>query len=757
MIGRRIEIQGTVQGVGFRPWVYQLAHSLDVRGTVKNGPAGVTIDAFAEAQKLDALLARLETELPKAARIEQLQWAPLEAEAPRDFRIIESDRTAATRRASIPPDLALCDACRAELLDPLARRFHYPFTNCTHCGPRFSIATGVPYDRPSTTMAGFAMCPDCRAEYENPLDRRFHAQPIACPACGPKLWWLNADGTPAPVADPLAHAAAQLASGKIVALRGLGGFHLACDAADEAAVRNLRERKHRDQKPLAVMAPDLASALALAELTAEEVELLTAPSRPIVLAAARAGHPLAPSVAPGFRQLGLFLPYTPLHELLLACVGRPLVMTSGNRSDEPMCVENEEAVTRLRGIADGFLVHDRPIATRTDDSVARVVAGAPTVLRRARGYVPDSLPSPVPLTEPVLAVGGQLKNTFCIADGTRLTLGPHVGDLGELTAFESFRAMVTRLEGFLEVQPQVLVHDLHPDYDTTRYALRRPARLRLGVQHHHAHVAAVMAEHQLKGRVIGLAFDGTGYGDDGAAWGGEVLLARYGGYTRVATLRPIPLAGGERAIEQPWRLALAALCDAFDGSPPLDALKLFRALPDGEVANVRRVLAAQLQVMPAHGAGRVFDAAAALILSQPRSGFEAQLAMRLEQTAEGEAEPWPFALDLSCTPFQIDLRPMWRALTQDLAANVPAPRLAARLHATVAAASAEAVEKVALGEGHLPVVLSGGCFANARLTRELLRRLEGFEVKLPRRVPPGDGGLALGQAAIAAARLRGES
>jgi hydrogenase maturation protein HypF len=754
MMGRRIAIQGTVQGVGFRPWVYQLAHALQVRGTVKNGPGGVTIDAFGAPEKLEALVVRLEAELPAAAHIDHLVWQPLEAEAPAGFSIIASDDAAAGARASIPPDLAMCDACRAEIHDPTARRFRYPFTNCTHCGPRFSIATGVPYDRPRTTMAGFAMCPACRAEYENPLDRRFHAQPIACPECGPRLSWLDADGRPADVGDPLAHAAALLRAGKIVAVRGLGGFHLACDATDEAAVQRLRARKHREQKPLAVMAADVSTARRLAAFTFGELELLTAPSRPIVLASTREESGLAPSVAPGFAQVGLFLPYTPMHELLLAEVQRPLVMTSGNRSEEPMCVETAEAVERLSGIADGFLVHDRPIATRTDDSVARIVGRAPMVLRRARGYVPDSLASPVPLAEPLLAVGGQLKNTFCIASGGRLTLGPHVGDLGELTTFESFRAMVARLEDFLEVQPEVLVHDLHPDYDTTRFALRRAARRRIAVQHHHAHVAAVMAEHQLRGPVIGVAFDGTGYGDDGTAWGGEVLLAGYGSYTRLATLRPIALAGGERAIAEPWRLALAVLDDAFEGRPPLDALPLFRAVPERDMANVRRLLSTGLL---AHGAGRVFDAAAALVLSLPRSAFEAQLAMRLEQTAQGAAEPWPYTLDASRAPLRIDLRPMWKALTADLIAHTPAPVLAARLHTTLAAATADVVRKVAGPHGPRTIVLSGGCFANARLTEELLRRLDGFEVKVPRRIPPGDGGLALGQAVVAAARLRGEA
>ncbi|MBL8951187.1 MAG: carbamoyltransferase HypF, partial [Myxococcaceae bacterium] len=564
--GLRIAVRGTVQGVGLRPWVYQLAHQLDLRGTVKNGPEGVTIDAFGARDVLDRLIHRLETEAPPAARIERVGWSPLVAPPPDGFTIVASDHHGVAR-ASLPADLAMCDACRAEVHDPKARRFHYPFTNCTHCGPRFSIATSIPYDRPNTTLAHFALCPDCRAEYEDPLDRRFHAQPIACPACGPKLAWRDATGAPLDVPDVLERAAHRLLEGDLVALRGLGGFHLACDATNEAAVRELEVRKHRDEKPFAVMVPDLETALRHAALGPAEVALLTAPSRPIVLARSRSG--LAPSVAPGLAELGLFLPYTPLHELLLHRVRRPLVMTSGNRSNEPMAVETDDALLRLRGIADGFVVHDRPIATRTDDSVARVVAGAPMVLRRARGWVPDALPSPVPFTEPVLAAGGQLKNTFCIGKGDRLTLGPHVGDLDDAATFQDFERMVTRLERFLEVSPHVIAHDRHPDYETTRYALQRPARAHVAVQHHHAHVAAVMAEHGLTGSVLGVAFDGTGWGDDGAAWGGEVLRASYTGFERLATLRPIALAGGEQASRQPGRLALAVLDDAFDGAPPL--------------------------------------------------------------------------------------------------------------------------------------------------------------------------------------------
>lgn len=737
--GRRIAVQGTVQGVGFRPWVYQLAHELQLTGSVKNGPEGVTIDAFGPAETLDRLVQRLKTELPPAARIELLRATPLEAPRPASFVILPSDHTG-DARPSIPADLAMCDACRAEVNDPHARRYQYAFTNCTHCGPRFSIATSIPYDRPNTTMEAFALCDACRAEYENPLDRRFHAQPIACPQCGPQLGWRDGDGTPRDVGDVLLVAARALKAGKILAVRGLGGFHLACDATNDDAVAELRRRKHREEKPFAVMVPSLEWAHRLAELTPDEVTLLTSTARPIVLATARGGHG---------ELVGLFLPYTPLHELLLARAERPLVMTSGNRSDEPMAVENDDAVARLKGIADAFVVHDRPIATRTDDSVTRMVAGHPMLVRRARGYAPDPLRSPLTFSEPVLAVGGQLKNTFCVGHRDVFTLGPHVGDLEDYATSLDFAHLIARLERFLEVEPGVVVHDLHPDYESTLYALRRPAR-HLVVQHHHAHVAAVMAEHGLNEPVLGLAFDGTGYGTDGAAWGGEFLHCTPGHFERSASFRPLSLVGGERAIRSPWRLALAALDDAFDGAAPLEKLPVFALVAQRDVANVRAVMS-NGDATRAHGVGRYFDAAAALILARPTAGFEAQLAMALEAKSNPNiTNAWPFAL----TEHEVDLRPMWRALVAELLDGVDAPTLAARFHATLAAASVAMTRQVLAQTGSRKVVLSGGCFTNARLTREVLAGLSDVDVRLPRRAPPGDGGLALGQAYVAAALLQ---
>ncbi|HET9555292.1 MAG TPA: carbamoyltransferase HypF, partial [Anaeromyxobacteraceae bacterium] len=600
--GRRIALTGTVQGVGFRPFVYRLAHAAGVAGRVRNDAAGVTIEAFGSPAALDAFERRLRTEHPPAAVIETLERGPIPFEPVAGFEIVRSGPSA-ERRVALPPDLATCDACAREVADPADRRFRYPFTNCTDCGPRFTIALGVPYDRPVTTMAGFTMCPACAAEYADPLDRRFHAQPNACPACGPRLALLDPAGQPLP-GEPIAAAAAALRAGRVVAVKGIGGWHLACDATSPAAVARLRERKRREAKPLAVMVADLAAARALASPGAAEERLLASVERPIVLCRRRPGAPLAPEVAPDSPLVGLLLPYAPLHHLLLAEAGRPLVMTSGNLSDEPIAFEDAEALRRLGEVADLFLGHDRPIASRCDDSVARVVAGRPLLLRRSRGWVPRPVRTRRRFERPVLGAGAQLKNAFCLARGDEATLGPHVGDLDGLETYAAYEAAVARLEAFLELRPEVVGCDLHPLYLSTRYARERAAALGaplVEVQHHHAHAAAAMAEHGLDGPVLALCWDGTGLGTDGTAWGGELLLAEPGRFDRLATFRPLPLAGGDQAVRQPWRLALAALLDAFDGAPPLDGLALFRAVKPGDVAVVRRMIAAGVNAPAAHG------------------------------------------------------------------------------------------------------------------------------------------------------------
>jgi hydrogenase maturation protein HypF len=750
--GRRIAVTGTVQGVGFRPFVFRLACDTGVAGRVRNDAAGVTIEAFGPRDALELFERRLVTDRPAASRVDSLRSEPIPAERVSTFEIVESGVTA-ERRVAIPPDLATCPECRREVSDPADRRHRYPFTNCTGCGPRFTIALGVPYDRPATTMAGFRMCPACAREYGDPLDRRFHAQPNACPACGPQVEVRDRAGARVATADPIGHVAAALRAGAIAAVKGVGGYHLACDATSPGAVQTLRARKRREEKPLAVMVADLDAARALAEIGPAEEALLASAERPIVLCRRRPEAPLAPEVAPEGPLVGLMLAYSPLHILLLADAGRPLVMTSGNLSDEPIAFEDPDALSRLGAIADLFLVHDRPIASRCDDSVARTVAGKPLVMRRSRGYVPRPVRLRRRFARPVLATGAQLKNAFCLARGDEATLGPHVGDLDNLETYASFEAAVARFEAFLALRPELIACDLHPLYLSTRYARERAASLGVPlvqVQHHHAHAAAAMAEHGLAGPVLALAWDGTGLGTDGAAWGGELLLAERGRFERLATFRPVPLAGGDRAIREPWRVALAVLLDAFGEEAPLSRLPLFARVDPKELEVVRRMLATGLNCPPAHGAGRAFDAAGALALGRPSSRFEGQVALALDGAADpGETGRYPFSVDEGPIE-QLDLRPLWRALAGDTLEGLPAGAISARFHGALAAGGAELVRRAIRRTGKLPLVLTGGCFQNARLAEGILAELSGSqEVYLHGEVPPGDGGIALGQALVA--------
>lgn len=743
--GRRLIVRGTVQGVGFRPWVYRLAHELGIRGRVENGPAGVAIEAFAASTTLDEFERRLRAELPPPAHIDTLSSERLGG-VPGEGFIIAPSTHGGPRRANIPPDLAMCEACAAELHDPADRRYRYPFICCTACGPRFTLATDVPYDRANTTMARFTLCDACRAEYEDPRDRRFHAEPTACPVCGPRLW-LEQAGQRRPV--DTREVAARLLRSELVALKGLGGYHLVCLATDAHAVRTLRARKGREAKPLAVMVRDLAAAEGMAVLGPEERRWLSRPERPIVLAPARTGV-LAEGVHPDSARVGLMLAYTPLHELLLADVGLPLVVTSGNRSDEPIAIDDDDAVARLGSIADVIAGHDRPIQTRADDSVMAVSAGRGRVWRRSRGFVPTPILIAQCFSEPVLAVGGHLKNTFAIGVEDQVYLGPHVGELDTPLALQSLNEGIAWLERMLGVRPAIVAHDLHPDYASTQLAQARPARLRVAVQHHHAHVVSLMAEAALLDReVLGLALDGTGDGGDGTAWGGELLQVTAGASRRLATLRPIGLAGGERAIRQVWRLAHAVLRDALGDEAPLE-----RLLPD--VPPLRRRQLDQLLAagtVAAHGLGRWFDAVAALVLGSVDAAYEGQQAMALEQlaaSAVGAARPYPWSLDDSGALATIDLRPMVRALVRELLDHAPRAEVAARFHATIADALASVVVK--LGPPEWPVLGSGGCFQNALLTEALVARL-GARLVLHERVPTGDGGLALGQALVAQARM----
>ncbi len=743
-VGRRIEIRGIVQGVGFRPWIYQLASRAEVTGRVFNDSSGVIIDAFGSDQVLESFQRDLGGTPPPAARILELEWHPIPYEPVHEFTIVASAR-GTERNVSIPPDLATCDDCLHDISDPENRRFLYPFTNCTNCGPRYTFVRDVPYDREKTTMSSFVMCADCRREYEDPRDRRFHAQPNACPACGPQLVAVMPTGRAIATDHALSFVARALRAQMIVAVKGLGGFHLACDATSSVAVARLRARKHREAKPLAVMVRDLAEAETVAELSDEESALLTSIERPIVLVRRRETAGLASEVAEDTPLVGIFLPYTPLHHLLLREAGAPLVMTSGNVSDEPMAITNEEALQRLEGIADLFLMHNRGIETRADDSVARVIGGAPMLLRRARGYVPRGIELAVGFDEPILAVGAHLKNAICLGTDRHAFLGPHVGDLDTLETVRSFEHSIAQLERFVGVEPRLVAHDLHPEYESTRWA-KRSGLDTIAVQHHHAHIVSAMAEHGLDELVLGIAYDGTGYGTDGTAWGGEILIASFTGFERAATFRPIALAGGDQAIRQVWRIALAVLDDAFDGQPPIHALRLFDDVGESAIRSIRQMIATGLNAPLARGVGRWFDAMGAIALGASESRYEGEIATRWNMVADAnERGRYEIVLREGVTPWEIDPRPMIKAATLDLLDGVSPAVISARFHNTLAEVTIE-VARAANRDG-LPIVLSGGCFQNALLTEQILRGLPG--AYLNRTVPPGDGGLAVGQAVIA--------
>jgi hydrogenase maturation protein HypF len=751
--GRHIEVRGTVQGVGFRPWIWRLARETGVNGRVSNDSRGVTIEAFGSGKALDTFLDGMRTSPPPAAEIRNLSWSAIPPEDTGEFVIVAS-RAGEGLEVSIPPDLATCADCLAEILDPSNRRHRYAFTNCTNCGPRFTIAREVPYDRPATTMAAFPMCARCRAEYEDPADRRFHAQPNACPACGPQLRALSANREPIAWTDPLQGTARALVAGLIVAVKGLGGFHLACDATSSDAVARLRRRKRREEKPFAVMVRDLDAAEGVARVSPAERALLSSTERPIVLLARREGTlpEIAPEVSPDTPLVGLMLPYTPLHHLLLAEAGRPLVMTSGNLSEEPIACGNAEAIMRLSGIADGFLVHDREIESRCDDSVVRVIAGRPTVLRRSRGFVPRSIPLDIPFSEPVLACGGHLKNTFCIGLNGAAYMGPHIGDLENVETLAAYEEAIDRLERFLRVRPELIAHDMHPTYVSTVYALGARSGRKIAVQHHHAHIASAMAEHGLAGPVLGVAYDGTGYGTDGTAWGGEVMRAEGAAYERLGTFRPIALPGGETAIREIWRIALAMLSDAFPEGPPLSRFPLFAGIDRHHLDVVGRMLARGVSCPPARGVGRYFDAFGALFLERPVSRYEGQVAAAWNCAAdESERGSYPFDLDLFHDPSELDLRPAVRAAVSDYLADRGPAAISARFHNTLSRGTGALVRSAFEKSGPLPVVLTGGCFQNDLFARRVVEELTGVSVFLHGHVPPGDGGLALGQAFVASA------
>ena len=775
---RRLRVTGTVQGVGFRPFVYRLAADLGLAGWVGNDSLGVILEAEGPAPALDALAARLVSEAPPLARIESVVAEAVAPTGEGGFTVVDS-RDAGSPAVAVPVDVATCDDCLRELADPADRRFGYPFVNCTNCGPRYTIIRSIPYDRASTTMAGFAMCADCRREYEDPADRRFHAEPTCCPVCGPQLTLLSPDGgVLAKAAEARDGAVELLRQGRILAVKGLGGYHLACDATSEDTVAELRRRKARDDKPFALMV-DLSMARALCDLSAEAEEALASPRRPIVLAPRRdpglaagtaAAGQVAEAIAPNLPELGLMLAYTPLHHQLLAGVDRPLVMTSGNLSDEPIAHDDTDALARLGPMVDAVLTHDRPIHIRCDDSVLRAgtrvlrttparagggpsAAGEPgsavtpvQMVRRSRGYAPEPIALPTPAQRHVLAVGAELKSTVAVAKGDTVVASHHIGDLEHLAAYRSFLQAVDHLCGLTGVTPELVAHDLHPEYLSTKFAgdLDLPA---VGVQHHHAHIASCLVEHGHTEPVLGIAFDGLGMGTDGTAWGGELLVADLDGFRRVGHLRTVALPGGDRAAREPWRMAIAWLAETLGA----EAAERYGGTVDDRWRAVLD-LAQRPDVLRTSSAGRLFDAVAALLGLRTRITYEAQAAIELESAAAGQPLAGPGGYELDVAGAVLDPAPLIARIVAERDRGVSPAAIAAGFHAGLGRGVAGAAAQAAAEHDLDTVALSGGVFQNARLTAVVVEALEGagLRVLVHRLIPPNDGGVSVGQAAIAA-------
>ncbi|MCP4246012.1 MAG: carbamoyltransferase HypF [bacterium] len=764
----RFDVRGQVQGVGFRPYVYRLARELGLNGQVANDTQGVTIDVEGPPNRVAAFAERLPAAVPPLVRIDSMSATPDCPNGQGPFVIRpsiqpEGPSGAEPPTARVTPDSCICADCRRELRDPQDRRYGYAFINCTNCGPRYSIIRAVPYDRPNTTMARFQMCPACQAEYDDPGDRRFHAQPNACPDCGPRLWLVQPDGVPVQ-ADPIAATAAALANGKIVAIKGIGGFHLACRADDDAVVDRLRQRKRRETKPFAIMVADLAAARRIAVVTGPDAALLTSAAAPIVLLPKQPGAAIAAGVAPGTASYGVMLPYSPLHVALFDRGLGPLVMTSGNPCDEPLCADNDDALRRLGGLADLLLLHDRDIHAPNDDSVMVGSVEPAIPLRRARGYTPRSVQVDRAADRPILALGGDLKATFCVLNRDQAVLSEHLGELSSVTAYRHYVDRIDRLSELLMVEPQRIVHDLHPGYQSTALARRLGSQRSIettAVQHHHAHIASCLADNGWTGPAVGIACDGTGYGSDGAIWGCEVQVCRGAEFERAAHLRYYGLPGGDAAARETWRPAASLLYETYGPDWRQAAPDAFANVDDRALNTAARMIEQGVNCPPTSSLGRLFDAVAFLIGLGSRNGHEAQAAMALESAAlsRGGVRPLPCAIDEDNKQelMLLDVRPMIEAIVVARAANRPVAEIAAAFHATIAAMLAEAAVRVARAHGIATVALSGGCFLNRLLLEDVRRCLRdrNLNVLVHRQVPPGDGGLSLGQAVIADRRDRG--
>ncbi len=765
ILRKHIQVRGIVQGVGFRPFVYGLAKSLKLSGYVFNSSAGVTVEVQGSNADIESFIRALSADAPKLAEITDVTITDAEVREGDAFSILAS-KYEASEFVLVSPDAGTCDDCWRDFGDVENRRFGYPFTNCTNCGPRYTIIEDIPYDRAATTMASFTMCSACRIEYEDPGDRRFHAQPNACAMCGPSLC-LVPRGTALSgctfVADEslrmIREARALLRAGKILAVKGLGGFLLACDATNDSAVAELRQRKWRPAKPFALMVRDVTAARELCVVSAVDEAALLNLRRPIVVLPVREETGLSQSIAPGNNTVGVMLPYTPLHYLLFSdspgaeSVFPALVMTSGNLSEEPIVISNEEALARLDAIADWFLLHNRDIATRVDDSVVRTFEGHERVLRRSRGFVPQAIDLGTPMQE-VLAFGGELKNTFCLTKDRFAILSQHIGDLENYETMRFFEETLAKMKRLFRVEPKAVAHDLHPGYMSTRMALASEIERKIGVQHHHAHIASCMAENHLQGPVIGVAFDGTGYGTDGLIWGGEFLVADYAGFTRAAHLRNVLLPGGDAAVRQPWRMAVSYLRDTFGEEWPR-TLPCFRSVPERQIALVDAMLSRRVNTVETSSCGRLFDAVAALAGMGGEVTFEGQAAIALECAAKPEDGRYGYDIQGAET-LVVDFRPMIAEIVADVSRNVAAGDISSRFHNTLSAAVGDVCERIREATGLDQICLSGGTFQNVYLLHRTVQDLRGrgFGVFLQSVVPANDGGIALGQAAIANALLQ---
>jgi hydrogenase maturation protein HypF len=756
-VRRRIQITGVVQGVGFRPYIYRLANECGLAGQVLNDSAGVDIEVQGPPSAIEGFLSRLQPEAPPLSRIVTFDVSEIPVNGDSEFRIVQSHGTK-EQKVLISPDVAICSDCLREMFDPADRRYKYPFINCTNCGPRFTIVRDIPYDRPLTSMSVFPMCPKCQREYDDPTNRRFHAQPNACWKCGPQVELWGQAGERIDQTDPIAETVSRLRAGEIVAIKGLGGFHLAVDATNNAAVKRLRERKRRFEKPLAIMAPDVEKASTFCVVSEEAKRILISVQRPIVLLPRRENFEIAEEVAPGIHELGIFLPYTPLHYLIFAA-GKldALVMTSANLSEEPIAIDNMEALRRLRDIADCFLVHNREILIRSDDSVVRFSANKLRRIRRSRGFVP----MPVFVNRdlpPVLAVGGELKNTICLTRAKTAFLSQHVGDLENFEAFGFFKETVEHLSRILEIEPEAIAYDLHPDYLSTKWALEQTGKKLIGVQHHHAHIASCMAENGIEGKVIGFSLDGTGYGTDGKIWGGEVLIGDFVDFERAAHFEYVPLPGGAAAIHEPWRMAVSYLHHNFGCEFQSLDLPFLRKLDAKKTALVVQVIEKGINSPLTSSCGRLFDAVASLLGIRDTVSYEGQAAIQLENTMQGTSASGAYPLEVLSAGETTIIRtpPLFQAILRDLRQSVPTGVIARRFHDGLISTFLTIAQQIRDAYAIDRVCLSGGTFQNLYLSKNLQQQLEseGFHVFTQSEVPCNDGGLSLGQALIAAHQPR---